>query len=178
MESLFCIWFGWCWNSIRWVILCYFEMTIEVLQPSWDTGDESKMVCKDKRLSLESWTSNPQSIVRYYKRLCVEISMNEFVMYGIVQEGHLPSLKPQAFLSGLWEDWQVYLPLSSQSGSLLNVCRPVGFRFGLQQKSFVMMKSQSFLSVFHFEGAEGLCGVLKRDLLRLNGFDEYVLLQW
>lgn len=68
--------------------------------------------------------------------------MNEFVLYEIVQEGHLPSLKPQAFLSGLWEDWQVYLPLSSQSSSLLNVCRPVGFRFGLQQKSFVMMKSQ------------------------------------
>ncbi len=111
--------------------------------------------CKDKRLSLESWSSNPWSIVRYYKKVCVKISMNEFVMYGIVQEGHLPSLKAQVFLSGLWEDWQVYLPLSSQSSSLLNVCRPVGFRFRLQQKSFVMMKSQSFLSIFHFEGTEG-----------------------
>ncbi len=81
-------------------------------------------------------------------------------------------------LSGLWEDWQVYLPLSSQSSSLLNVCRPVGFRFRLQQKSFVMMKSQSFLSVFHFEGTEGLCGVVERYLLCSNGFDESVLLQW
>lgn len=134
--------------------------------------------CKDKRLSLESWSSNPWSIVRYYKKVCVKISMNEFVMYGIVQEGHLPSLKAQAFLSGLWEDWQVYLPLSSQSSSLLNVCRPVGFRFRLQQKSFVMMKSQSFLSIFHFEGTEGLCGVVERYLLCSNGFDEYVLLQW
>lgn len=68
--------------------------------------------------------------------------MNEFVLYEIVQEGLLPSLKLQAFLSGLWVDWQVYLPLSSQSSSFLNVSRPVGFRFGLQQKSFVMMKSE------------------------------------
>lgn len=130
--------------------------------------------CKDKRLSLESLI--PEVLSDIARRSAPNIY--EFVLYEIVQEGHLPSLKPQAFLSGLWEDWQVYLPLPSQSSSFLNVCRLVDFRFGLQQKSFVMMKSQSFLSIFHFEGTEGLCGVVERDLLCANGFDIYVLLQW
>lgn len=52
MESLFCIWFGWCWNRIKWVILCYFKMTVEVLWPSWETGDESKSVAKTKGSAL------------------------------------------------------------------------------------------------------------------------------
>ncbi len=37
-----------------------------------------RIVGKDKRLSLESWSSNPWSIFRYYKKVCVKISMNEF----------------------------------------------------------------------------------------------------
>lgn len=138
MESLFCIWFGWCWKSIKWVILHYFEMTSEVLRPSWKTGDDYEVVAKTEGSALNLESLKYCQILQEGLR---QISMNEFVLFEIVQEGPLPSLKLQAFLSGLWEDWQVYLPLSSQSSSLLNVCRPVGFRFGLQQKSFVMMKS-------------------------------------
>lgn len=167
MESLFCIWFGWCWNSIKWVILHYFEMTREVLRPSQETGDGYEVVAKTKGSVI------PEVLSDITRR-----SLQNIYEWVWIVEGLLPSLKLLAFLPGLWEDWQVYLPLSSQSSSLLNVCRPVGFRFGLQQKSFVMMKSQSFLSVFHFEGPEGLCGVVERDLLCSYGFDEYVLLQW